>query len=141
MLPNTSRCTGESSCHWSVVEVMPEMTVTTANPTPIARATYVGLMRRDVDAAGVLSGLLTGAPFGLRAVSNRPFGPSRALCLWFARCAHSRARTYPTRTGRAESRDRRGEGGDRRLPDGHFTRTDRRSTAGGPMDPRRTRQP
>src|SRR5918995_6270209 len=34
---------------------------------------------------------LIGAPFGMRATSRRPFGPRRALCRWFARCARSLA--------------------------------------------------
>ena len=59
MLPKTSRCTGESSCHWRAVAVIPETTVISANPIPIAMTIWVGVMRRGVDAAGVLSGLLT----------------------------------------------------------------------------------
>jgi hypothetical protein len=34
MLPKTSRWTGESSCHCSVVEAMPDATVPTATKTP-----------------------------------------------------------------------------------------------------------
>src|SRR5262245_41517587 len=43
-------------------------------------------------AAGSVSGLgvLIGAPFGMRAMSHRPCGPSNALCSWFARFARSR---------------------------------------------------
>jgi hypothetical protein len=33
--------------------------------------------------------VLIGAPFGMRAMSNRPFGPRRALSFWFARFARS----------------------------------------------------
>src|SRR5918995_983378 len=32
---------------------------------------------------------LTGAPLGMRAVTDRPCGPSNALCSWFARSARS----------------------------------------------------
>jgi hypothetical protein len=38
---------------------MPEATMTSAKPMPIAKAIWRGLMRRIVGAAGVLSGLLT----------------------------------------------------------------------------------
>jgi hypothetical protein len=59
MLPKTSRCTGESSCHCKTVAMMPEATVISANPTPIATTIWLGLMRRVIGVAGVLSGLLT----------------------------------------------------------------------------------
>src|ERR687897_247006 len=65
MLPNTSRCTDESSCHWSTVARTPEAIVISATTSPIATATWLGLMRRGEagasDAAGVpvLSAALT----------------------------------------------------------------------------------
>ena len=43
-------------------------------------AICVGLMRRPDAAAGVLSGLLIGAPFGMRGMRSRPFEPRNALC-------------------------------------------------------------
>ena len=50
MLPKTSRCTGESSCHCRAVAAMPDTMTITAKPTPMPRASWVGLMRR-LDAA------------------------------------------------------------------------------------------
>src|SRR4029450_9655214 len=48
---------------------------------------------------------LIGAPFGMRAMSDRPSGPSTALCPWFARCARSLGSTAhragPSRTSDA----------------------------------------
>jgi hypothetical protein len=38
-----------------------------------------------------VSRAVIGAPFGMRAMTDRPFGPSNALCFWFARCARSSA--------------------------------------------------
>src|SRR5262245_24949475 len=60
--------------------------------------TRVDRAARSVDSettagsAAVVVGVvvLIGAPFGRRAMSNRPFEPSSALCSWFARCARSR---------------------------------------------------
>src|SRR5262245_51072849 len=42
---------------------------------------------------------LTGAPFGMRAMSPRPFGPGSAPCSWFARCARSRRGILVARQG------------------------------------------
>ena len=40
---------------------------------------------------------LMGAPFGMRAMSDRPFGPSNALRSWFARSARSSAAPFGIR--------------------------------------------
>src|SRR5829696_2156362 len=67
MLPNTSRCTDESSCHWSTVARTPDAIVISANTSPIAIAIWLGLTRRgeagasDADGVPVLSAVLTSA--------------------------------------------------------------------------------
>src|SRR5918995_4199355 len=65
MLSNTSRCTDESSCHWSTVARTPEAIVISAKTSPIATAIWLGLMRQgeagaaDVPGVLVLSAVLT----------------------------------------------------------------------------------
>src|ERR687898_683555 len=60
-------------------------------PAPPPRTPAAPAAPRSVDPAtpALRSGSLTGAPFGMRAVIDRPSGPSTALCLWFSRCARS----------------------------------------------------
>jgi hypothetical protein len=50
MLPNTSRLTGDSSCHLSTEGAMPEPAKTSPAPTPVASTIWWGLSR---DMAGV----------------------------------------------------------------------------------------